>query len=192
MNYDQSAVDKGKNKGTCAWYAVLGAIVDRYGLETPQEVLEAFIDASGRRESSVIWILEYLKTHPFEGYKSPSKGGREIIYNKKLEARLHAPAMEKIRHLALTKDKAVLVSVPIYHKESPKIHLDDEYVFETSDKPVIESHAVYMEEMEGSMKIRMVNSWGTDFGLEGKFFLTMNHFHKDVTAVYSASFEKVT
>ena len=194
MIYDQSQTQN-KEKGTCGFYAVLGAIVDRYKLDTPQEKLEAYIDASGRRFAGIPWILEHLKTHPFEGYKAVH---RDIFYNSRLpHAHMDAPKSAQFKNLVRFNEKLIIVLVKTHKTDKKPYSLDlslNNFLISYPGLLNIFDHAVYVRGIQnGKMgpTYTLVNSWGDDWGNQGEFYIKPDHLYSEVSAIYTFDIEKV-
>lgn len=195
MVYDQSLAKEGKSPQTCAFYAVLGAIVDRFKLETPQEKLEEYIDASKRRFATVPWIMQHLKEHPFEGYRCTHT---DIFFNAKLpHGRMDAPKAMQFKNLARFGEKLVVLAVKTHKTDKKKLTIDlnkDHFLVSYPGLPSVMDHAVYLRGWKNGKTgptYTLVNSWGTDFGNEGEFYIVPDCLYGEITAIYTFHVEKI-
>lgn len=176
-----------QGKGECVWWSIAQAINLSMGVEIPEEEIKKYIKKNGRKNNKLISALQFLKSEPLFGFKVKHWA---ILFNEETHER---PNMFSIRHAALDPDYALLLSLKIRFKKSPKIHLDNNFtVVSYPGLEKVSDHAVPVKGLHEKNKLlyRCVNSWGEDWGDKGEFNIHSDQFYSEIGAAYSAIFVK--
>lgn len=180
MIYDQEG-------GTCAGFAIANAIEHVTGkIPKSSEVYNLYEEYDeGPQGMRLTEVMELLEIHPWAGVKV--KDHIEIWHI--LKRKLFPNPMGKIREYLLKQKQGWGVVVAIRIREGkPQFPLDENGVLKPRTTRVKDVHAVFLAGIRKNL-LFLENSWGSDFGQLGYFYLRVDDLSAEVHSIYAIQFD---
>jgi|TARA_Y100000310_G_scaffold118355_1_gene117240 hypothetical protein len=181
--------------GTCVAMALCNGIEDQLGLVVPKEEIEKYFKEHFHKGLDGVRLpkmLQRMKVDPLYGVKVKSY---KCLYNSRKKKELFSSIVRTPLH---KKEGAIIMNMKIRNRKKgeKKIEIDkDGFYKPRTDRNVRSHHAMYIARTArvGMLSLRtffvVENSWGTDWGRDGCFYMTFPVMRTEAQSIYLVNFE---